>query len=572
MKFSILKKLVFSLLYLVSLSACGVDSEVSILNDKDQVKTDETGSSTQNLYIGSSSLYNNPRIHVCWEPETLPGQNILDMVKNHIKSTYEPYTSLHFDGWQKCDQVGISTLYSTQIRIYITPDRPHVVNVGTKSRGKYNMQLNTTYTTFDPNCPVFYGLDACIRNTAAHEFGHAIGAYHEQTRSDTPSDCTNWLIKNDVDGYQINTSDDRTIAPYAPNWDFQSIMNYCNSENFNHNGTNYANIYGLSFNNGGKLSYGDIINWRGLYGSDKMSYGSSTAFNVYLDGTDFSFVNGNKANVFQRPDLWMIQWATGTTGSGKVEVSGASSSSNYQTKFTLNQTSLPAVPIGSNFFGFNMAHIDNDNTPELVYFYRDKAANRLRMYTLSGASGWKTTTLNQVLPLESDNNYKFIFDDYNGDGITDLITLRMADSYTLDIAVWKGPSFTTNIARSNVPFSNPEHDRCRYVAGNFFNNNRKDILCMGMAQQDSATLYLAAIKAGSNFSNPYSVVSGLGDTQIKNDDGRYANFGMWVSGASGSVDYPLLYLPGEGLKIGYIKRTKTAGRTEIYYIDPTLYL
>ena len=92
--------------------------------------------------------------------------------------------------------------------------------------------------------------EACIKNLAIHEFGHALALQHEQQRDDTAGWCNDQLNSSDGNNDILTEKDGIT---YIGPWDGFSMMNYCSADN--------------GWNNGGMLSKGDIQTIQVIYGA-----------------------------------------------------------------------------------------------------------------------------------------------------------------------------------------------------------------------------------------------------------------------------------------------------------------
>ncbi|SPD68623.1 Matrixin (fragment) (plasmid) [Cupriavidus taiwanensis] len=135
-----------------------------------------------------------------------------------------------FTGWGECQAM------SRGIRIGISAFESGTVALGQHLDGVRNgMQLRVDFSAFK-ECA---GRNSfCVRATAVHEFGHALGFAHEQNRTDAPDWCK---------AKHAGDLPDRTVTAY----DDQSIMNYCNK----------------AWNNDGMLSDKDIEAVGRLYGA-----------------------------------------------------------------------------------------------------------------------------------------------------------------------------------------------------------------------------------------------------------------------------------------------------------------
>lgn len=184
------------------------------------------------LSASSYALGANPSVYwsgnpvvipVCWESDVPADNNARAWVRDAIEITWSRYARVNFVQWDTCIDgepgVHIRNLEQAISAGELAAGTPSNANgYGTTTIGTGLDGVNDGVTL--AFCTGAANREACVRNTAIHEFGHVLGFHHSEERTDyTGPACGN---PTNPDGSMTFPS----VVNYG-GYDIDSVMSYC---------------------------------------------------------------------------------------------------------------------------------------------------------------------------------------------------------------------------------------------------------------------------------------------------------------------------------------------------------
>ncbi|KAA8569019.1 hypothetical protein EYC84_000692 [Monilinia fructicola] len=151
------------------------------------------------------------------------------------------------------------------------------------------------------------------------------------------------------------------------------------------------------------------------------------------------------------PDLAYIK--NKNTATGYVEVHIASSSSNFQTRILEVPTTFTEEDNGT----WRLFKSSSSNLPDLVYIKtQNTPSGYVEVHIASGASTYKTRTIEVVTTFANEQDGQWNVYDYNGDGKPDLVFIKTSNTATGTDEVFVAPAasnYQTRLLSTGTTFT-----------------------------------------------------------------------------------------------------------------------
>lgn len=213
------------------------------------------GTQEQPSVIGDPSTYfGHSILSVCWGNASTANAAARTAVQKAVTNEYHKKSRVRLADFTPCAIAGDSG-GSGRVAVYLVPNGSPDLYQGSRSLSRGHL-----------GGKIILNQDTDVATVAVHEFGHQVGLYHEQDRGDSP--CRS------EPGNDIYSDSIGAIGPYDP----RSVMNYC------------------AWN--GKLTLGDQLALKALYGSPGSFVQEGNAIYRYHNGEKCHVVNPDQLNAF----------------------------------------------------------------------------------------------------------------------------------------------------------------------------------------------------------------------------------------------------------------------------------